>query len=136
MALLLEIYKGKLRQILKKEVEHYKVVSPLLTQDGESAMMNKDNKKTAGSNNNKNKPLQLIDDFIAQNLQFDLHNFLSSHIFFTFSQLGLSELDEVFKKLYNVTRKTTVRVGSSASANSNSASNNADFEEDLQTPFS
>ncbi|KRW99846.1 hypothetical protein PPERSA_10965 [Pseudocohnilembus persalinus] len=99
--LLTSIYKGKLEQILVREKEmgldkKSEFLTPQLTKNGN------------GIDNNFNHGdtyMKFIDDFLQGNLDQDFHNFISSHIFFTFAALGLEQLSEVFKGLYNISRK-------------------------------
>jgi len=43
--------------------------------------------------------MQIFDAFIDKNLSFDLHKFLSAHLFFTFASFGLLDLDSVYQNL-------------------------------------
>jgi len=93
---LTQIYKNKVDQILKEERAKYKNIRPLFT---------KDNTQILNENNFDSKDQQYmaeIDDYIIKNVNFEFNNFISSHVFYTFAYLGLSELESIHNKLRQI----------------------------------
>lgn len=89
------VYKEKVKQILRKEVSEFKVITPLLTQDGASPLVSRGQEQSASE----------LDSMLQKLLTHDFHNMVSSHVFFLLSVLGLEELGAVFRQLSKISQK-------------------------------
>jgi len=47
---------------------------------------------------------RIFDSYLQDNLITDINSFITSHVLFSFSAIGLVELQELFKKLYNLSK--------------------------------
>lgn len=94
--LLLEIYKRKVNQVLKTERDRFKNIKPLFTKDGNNVLNPKN------STENDEKFMETIDDYIHNNVLFEFHRYISSHVFFAFSYFGLLELEKMYTVLTKV----------------------------------
>lgn len=65
-----------------------------------------------------------FDNYIQENLEFDIQQYLSTHTLFMFGALGLQRLENLFRRIYNAARKAQRGDGEgSAAAAQDSAAN-------------
>ena len=93
---LTNIYKNKVTQILKDERLKYNNIRPLFTKDNTEIL----NQNNFGANNQQF--MAEIDDYIIKNVNFEFNSFISAHVFYTFSYLGLSELEDIYTTLKQI----------------------------------
>ncbi|KAL4497195.1 hypothetical protein ABPG72_019515 [Tetrahymena utriculariae] len=89
LKLLTQIIQSKLEQIYGKN--NYK--SCLVTENGEKYYQF------------DHAYMTRFDNYIAENLEFDIQQYLSTHTLFMFGALGLQRLENLFRRIYNATRK-------------------------------
>lgn len=113
--MLLSIYSQKVNEVLKDERPKYQNIRPLFTRDDQSIL----SKKTFETEDQKY--MESVDDYIFNNVNFEFHNFISAHVFFSFSYIGLSELEITFNKLLQIRTLIQSALGPSTSADGRKA---------------
>lgn len=57
-----------------------------------------------------------FDNYIHENIEFDIQQYISSHTLFMLGAFGLSRLESLFRRIYNATRRVNRAAAEGADA--------------------
>lgn len=94
--LFLNLYKQTVDKTLGEEYIRFKTIAPAFTKKAEG-IYDKTQKNPEDS-----KHVEVIDDFLQNNLFFEFHRYIMPHVYFNFAILALNDLESHFGKLAQI----------------------------------